>query len=129
MTTRTRKTVRIDDVEGLSDALFDIDRDLLVPWASDEVIAKEARDRGLIVAGPSRMPETQPSQRSYTSIVEALAVFHREHHMGSAEYCREEPCRILTEIGWPVSAADDWGRAIAVHDRLHAGDDRTCAGV
>ena len=123
--TRKRKTVRTNDMQGLIEALTDLDEDLLVGWASDEALLSECHQRGLPVMDPAVVGQTHVDPREMTAILASLERFHRDHHKGSVRYCHEEPCAAITTATindgelWPFSATDDWARAVKAA-RVHA---------
>ena len=123
--TRKRKTVRTDDMQGLIEALTDLDEDLLVGWASDEALLSECRQRDLQVTDPDVGDEVRVDPTEMQTILVALERFHQDHHEGSVRYCHEEPCAAITTATindgelWPFSATDDWARAVKAA-RAHA---------
>jgi hypothetical protein len=123
--THRRKTVRTDDMQGLIEALTDLDEDLLVGWASDEALLSECRQRDLPVMEFTGVGQANVDPKEMTAILASLERFHRDHHTGSVRYCHEEPCAAITTATtndgelWPFSATGDWAEAIKAA-RAHA---------
>lgn len=123
--TRKRKTVRTDDMQGLIEALSDLNEDLLVGWASDEALLSECHQRDLPVLDPAGQDEVRVDPEEMKAVLASLERFHRDHHEGSVRYCHEEPCAAITTATiddgelWPFSATDDWARAVTAA-RAHA---------
>lgn len=94
MTAKKRKTVRVDDADGLVEALSEVAPERLLDAAGTHEFEEEANYRGYVVA---KMGDTGFLSRDRVDeLSEILEDFHDDNHQpGSLQTCREEPCRSL----------------------------------